>query len=411
MFWLLSGALTLIVGLVILLPAWRGRGAGSQPAAAYDLRVYRDQLREVDRDLERGVIQPEDAQRLRTEIGRKVLDADKRLSLARPTAAHGGGLVVAGVLVILLGGTFVLYLREGVPGAPDMPIAERFAAAEAAYRNRPTQAQAEAATPARPAADPDQLDPDYLALMEQLRAAVARNPQDRQGLSLLVTNEMRLGNLPAAREAAEQLIALQGDDADATDLMRLSSLMIEAAGGVITPEAEAVLVRALQADPDQPQARYLLGVLQIQNGRPDRGFTLWRRLLEEGPANAPWIPAIRAAIDDLAWLAGEAGYVAPEPAAMPTLPGPDAATLEAAEDLPEAERAQMIQGMVAGLQSRLANEGGTPEEWARLIRALSVLGQDTDARAIWDEAQVRFAGSEDALAVLSQAASEAGLLP
>lgn len=418
MFWILSVALTLIVGLVILLPAWRGRGAGSEPAAAYDLRVYRDQLREVDRDLERGVIQPEDAQRLRAEIGRKVLDADKRVSQARPSAAHGGRLVAAAVLGVLLAGTFALYLREGVPGAPDMPIAERFAAAEAAYRDRPSQAEAEAAAPARPTPVPADLDPDYLALMERLRAAVAENPQDRQGLSLLVTNEMRLGNLPAAREAAQQLVALQGDQADATDLMRLSSLMIEAAGGIITPEAEAMLVRALQADPAQPQARYLLGVLQIQNGRPDRAFTLWRRLLEEGPADAPWTPSILAAIEDLAWLAGEVGYAPPEaPAgmpsgapAMPALPGPDAAALEAAEDMPDAERQQMIEGMVAGLQSRLAHEGGTPEEWARLIQALSVLGQDRDARAIWDEAQVRFAGSEDALAVIAQAAQEAGLV-
>ncbi|MFN3275182.1 MAG: c-type cytochrome biogenesis protein CcmI [Paracoccus sp. (in: a-proteobacteria)] len=414
MFWILSGALTLIVGLVILLPAWRGRGAGSEPAAAYDLRVYRDQLREVDRDLDRGLIQPEDAQRLRAEIGRKVLDADKRVTQARPTAAHGGGLVVAAVLAVLLGGTFALYLREGVPGAPDMPIAERFAAAEAAYRTRPTQAEAEAAAPARPAPDPAELDPDYLALIEQLRAAVAQNPQDRQGLSLLVTNEMRLGNLPAAREAAEQLVALQGDQADATDLMRLSSLMIEAAGGIITPEAEAMLVRALRADPGQPQARYLLGVLQIQNGRPDRAFTLWRRLLEEGPADAPWTPSIRAAIEDLAWLAGEAGYAPPEVPAgapvMPALPGPDAATLEAAEDMPAAERQQMIEGMVAGLQSRLAHEGGTPEEWARLIMALSVLGRDADARAIRDEAQVRFAGSDEALGVITQAAQDAGLV-
>lgn len=409
MFWILSAALTVIVGLVILLPAWRGRGAADRPAAAYDLGVYRDQLREVDRDLERGVIGAEDAQRLRAEIGRKVLDADRRLAAARPVPSHGGAWAATGILALLLAGAFALYLREGVPNAPDMPIAERLAAAEAAYRARPSQVEAEAAAPARPAPDPVEVDPDHMALIEQLRAAVARNPEDRRGLELLVTSEMRLGNLPAARAAAERLVALDGAAPGAEDLMRLATLMIDAAGGVVTPEAEQALVRALQIDPGQPQARYLLGVLQIQNGRPDRAFPLWRRLLEEGPADAPWIPGIRGAIDELAWLAGERGFVAPEPPAR-SFPGPDAAALEAAEALPAAERDEMIRGMVTGLQQRLASGGGTPEEWARLIGALSVMGEAAQARAIWDEAQIRFAGSPEALAPITDAAREAGLV-
>lgn len=413
MFWILGLALTVILAVIILAPTLRGHRRMSEHPAAYDLRVYRDQLREVERDLERGVLQPEDAGRLRAEIGRKVLDADRRLARTAPDQGRAGGalmrLAPAVTLVAMLAGAVGLYLREGVPGAPDMPLAERIAAAQQAYQSRPDQDQAEAEAPPRPAPDPAEIDPAYMSLVEQLREAVARNPDDRQGLALLATNEARLGNLTAARQAAERLVALEGDAVDPGDLIRLASLMIEAAGGIITPQSEALLVRALQIEPSQPQARYLLGVLQIQNGRPDRAFTLWRRLLEEGPADAPWIPSIRASIEDLAWLAAEIGYVPPD-APVAAGPGPDAAALEAARDLPEAERRQMIEGMVAGLQSRLAAEGGTPAEWARLIEALSVLGRQTDARAIWDEAQVRFAGNADALELLGQAAASAGLV-
>lgn len=407
MFWILAAALTAITALAILSPLRRGRG-GAAPAAAYDLRVYRDQLAEVERDLDRGVIGPDDAQRLRAEIGRKVLDADRRAALSAPAARGGRALWPAVALVAMLAGAVALYLREGVPGAPDMPLAERFAAADAAYRDRPSQAEAEAAAPARPAPDLSQADPEYLAMIDQLRDAVGRNPDDQQGLALLASNEMRLGNLAAARAAQQRLVDLRGDQADAVQLMQLATLMVDAAGGVVTPEAEAVLRRALTLDPTQPQARYLQGVLLIQNGRPDRAFPLWRGLLDEGPEGAPWIAPIRAAIQDLAWLAGDDEYRAPAPPAA-DLPGPDADALAAAEDLSPEDRARMIQDMVDRLQQRLATQGGSPEEWARLIAALAMLDQRDQATAILTEARQRFGSAPDALAPIERAATEAGL--
>lgn len=407
MFWILAAALTAITALAILSPLRRGRG-GAAPAAAYDLRVYRDQLAEVERDLDRGVIGPDDAQRLRAEIGRKVLDADRRAALSAPAARGGRALWPAVALVAMLAGAVALYLREGVPGAPDMPLAERFAAADAAYRDRPSQAEAEAAAPARPAPDLSQADPEYLTMIDQLRDAVGRNPDDQQGLALLASNEMRLGNLAAARAAQQRLVDLRGDQADAVQLMQLATLMVDAAGGVVTPEAEAVLRRALTLDPTQPQARYLQGVLLIQNGRPDRAFPLWRGLLDEGPEGAPWIAPIRAAIQDLAWLAGDDEYRAPAPPAT-DLPGPDADALAAAEDLSPEDRARMIKDMVDRLQQRLATQGGSPEEWARLIAALAMLDQRDQATAILTEARQRFGGAPDALAPIERAATEAGL--
>lgn len=407
MFWILAAALTAITALAILSPLRRGRG-GAAPAAAYDLRVYRDQLAEVERDLDRGVIGPDDAQRLRAEIGRKVLDADRRAALSAPAARGGRALWPAVALAAMLAGAVALYLREGVPGAPDMPLAERFAAADAAYRDRPSQAEAEAAAPARPAPDLSQADPEYLAMIDQLRDAVGRNPDDQQGLALLASNEMRLGNLAAARAAQQRLVDLRGDQADAVQLMQLATLMVDAAGGVVTPEAEAVLRRALTLDPTQPQARYLQGVLLIQNGRPDRAFPLWRGLLDEGPEGAPWIAPIRAAIQDLAWLAGDDEYRAPAPPAA-DLPGPDADALAAAEDLSPEDRARMIQDMVDRLQQRLATQGGSPEEWARLIAALAMLDQRDQATAILTEARQRFGRAPDALAPIERAATEAGL--
>ena len=69
----------------------------------------------------------------------------------------------------------------------------------------------------------------------------------------------------------------------------------------------------------------------------------------------------------------------------------------------------MIEGMVAGLADRLANEGGPPEEWAQLINALGVLGRQDEARAIADEAEQVFAGEAVALEIISTARERVGI--
>ena len=73
------------------------------------------------------------------------------------------------------------------------------------------------------------------------------------------------------------------------------------------------------------------------------------------------------------------------------------------------DREAMIRGMVEGLASRLANDGGTGAEWAQLITALGVLGETERARGIWAEAQDVFAASPSDLETVAAAARQAGV--
>jgi len=69
----------------------------------------------------------------------------------------------------------------------------------------------------------------------------------------------------------------------------------------------------------------------------------------------------------------------------------------------------MVEGMVARLSDRLASEGGPPADWARLIRALGVLGRRQEAEAILAEARVKLAGDPAARSLLDEAAANAGI--
>ena len=399
-FWIISGGLTLgIAGLILngLLNGTRSDVTG----AASDVSVYRDQLDEVARDQARGVLSDAEAEAVRLEVSRRLLDADKRATDMAASKDGGRGLAMVLVPAAMLVGGIALYTWVGAPGYRDLPLETRLADIEAAIANRPTQAEAEnLAAPSLP--QMTEIDPDFLTLMERLRAALKDRPDDEPGLLLLARNEARLGNFVAAREAQEHLIAVKGARASALDLSLTIEMMTYAAAGYVSPEAEVYLRRLLEAEPHNGEGRYFLGLLHAQNGRPDLAFPVWRRLLEESRPNAPWMPVILNDIERIADAAG-VNYT------PPSLAGPDESAIAAAADMTAEDRQAMIQGMVEGLAARLAEDGGTPEEWAQLIRALNVLGEDQRARAVYTEAKQVFGESEDAMLIIYRAGIDTGL--
>ena len=406
LFWIVSTTLALVVAGLMALALLRARPE-AEPPAAYDLRVYRDQLKEVDRDLARGVIDPADADRVRTEVSRRILAADTQLQAQAAGGARRGtgNAVIAGlVTVALVAGAALLYRALGTPGYADLPRQLRIDQADYVRQNRPDQMAAEAEMPPRAAADAP--DPQYADLMDKLRDTVAARPDDLQGHVLLAQNEASLGNFDAAWHAQQEVIRIKGAGASAQDYAELAEMMILATGGYVSPEAENALAQALDKDQTLPVARYYWGLMLSQIGRPDGAFTIWDRLLRDSTPDAPWRGPIEAQMPDIARLAG-VDY-APQPG-MPALPGPGQADIDAAASMSPEDRMDMVRAMVEGLETRLGDDGGTPQEWARLIAALGVLGDTDRARAALDAANSAYQGNTQALATIAAAATQAGL--
>ncbi len=408
-FWIIIALIALAVSALFVRAAIHGR-AGEVPPAAYDLQVYRDQLKEVDRDLARGVISDAEAERVRTEVSRRILAADAQLKEGGEDGGqpNSSGLLVCGIaLVAVVGGSMLLYNDIGTPGFEDLPIKARIAASDELRANRLTQTEAEARMPAPHPVEA--ASEEFLALMEQLREKVADHPTDIRGLSLLSRNEAALGNLSAAIDAQQKLLSVRGEAADAADYTYLAELKIGAAGGYVSDEAETALRQALNLDATYPFARYYLAQYLMQVDRPDAAFRTMEGLIVDGPANAPWVMATREQMEEVAWRAGVMNYeLPPAPGTAPT--GPSAEDIANAQEMSEEDRLVMIEGMVSGLAERLANEGGPPEDWAQLIRAQGILGEIGQANTIWQEAQQVFADNTDALETLRRAAHDAGVI-
>jgi cytochrome c-type biogenesis protein CcmH len=392
-FWASAIGLAVLVA-VVLIAALR-RVPVASAAGDADLAVYRDQLAEIERDLTRGTLSPEEAGRLRAEVGKRVLDADRARSAQGGVAAPGRSGALAGLVVaLILPGALASYWWLGAPGYPDMALKPRLAGLDAGIAGRRTQeAELLALNLAR---DP--------ALDQRLAGELAPIT-DPEALRERFRKEFEAGDVQAAVRVQERLLELLGDGAASNDHANLALALVAEAQGYVSPEAEVALRTSLQADTGNELARYLVGEMFLQGGRYDQAFRFWRPLAEDGVPSAPWTQSIRERIGQVAELAG-IRYEAPDAG-----PGPSAGDMATAGEMGPEERQQMIEGMVAQLSDRLATEGGTVEEWNQLIRSLAVLERLPEAQTIYDEAKAKFEGRPAELSFLRLAAVETGLNP
>ncbi|MCC5974862.1 MAG: c-type cytochrome biogenesis protein CcmI [Rubellimicrobium sp.] len=412
LFWIivvgLSVAVCASLAMVLLRPAddaaakGEATGEGAR-AASEDVAIYRDQLAEVERDLARGVLDQTEAERTRTEIARRLLAADRAGAARLEQAPHRANLVAGGLAgVVLVGGSLWVYTLVGAPGMADQPRAARLAESASARETRMSQAEAEALFAAIPRPVP-QVDPEFMAAIERLRELMPQNEENVTGWEMLAMHEAQLGNFAAAAAAQARVVALRGPALEAGDLEDLLDRMVGAAGGHVSPEADAVIERLEAIEPGNLAARYYAGLMHVQTGRYDLAFALWRTVVETAPDRNLYKQLAMAQIEDIAWLSGR-NYT--PPAAMP---GPTDEEMAAAADLDPEVREAMVRGMVTQLAERLASQGGPAEDWARLITAYVVLGEVDMAGSIWAEAREAFATNPPSMEILTEAARAVGL--
>jgi len=369
--WIVMAVLAAAGSLAVLVPLYRGR-AEARRMAEQEVSVYRDQLEELDRDLERGVVAPAEAEAARTEIARRLIRADA----ARQGAdALGGGemprrvaaaAAVVGIPVLALG----LYVSLGSPQLPDAPLAARLSA--------PADEQ------------------DMAVLLARVEAHLAANPDDARGWQVLAPVYVRLGQNDDAAVAFGNIVRLLGSNASTEG--DLGEAIVRANQGAVTAEARGAFERAVKDDPRDVRARFYLALGDGQAGRTDEAAAAIRALIAEAPPGAGWVGGLTQVLAEL-----EADGAVPQP-------GPTTADVEAAGAMSDADRAGMIEGMVAQLAERLETEPDDAEGWARLVRSYMVLGRRDDARAALDEARSALAGAADKLALVESEARATGLI-
>ncbi|MND21724.1 Formate-dependent nitrite reductase complex subunit NrfG [compost metagenome] len=340
-FWLTAALLTLAATLTVLLPLTRNKQE-FLPPEKNDLEVYRDQLREVEADAARGMIDTPSAEQARIEISRRILNAEKTSAESAATirkARSGRVLALAAVLAVPLiaWGVYPLF---GAPDTPAMPLAARLA-------NSPQNSSVD-------------------ELIARAEAHLAQNPNDARGWDVLAPIYLRIGRGADAVNAYRSAIRLEGENFQR--ILGLGEALIGVSGGPVTAEAEGLFEKAATLESDDIRPQYYLAQGEMQDGNADGAVKRLQTVLDKAPKDAPWRAQVEQTIARIRGTAPQA------PANGPTTEDVDAAASMSPED-----RQAMVEGMVQRLDESLRENGGDIDSWKRLVRSYMILNRRDDA--------------------------------
>jgi len=324
-----------------------------------DTQFYREQIAEIERDLERGVLLPQEAEAAKAEAGRRLLRAtgmqdSAHLAVGEPAlrrrrAASALALSVVPILAIAIYGAY---------GSPHL------------FGRTPVPATQERAGA-----------PDLATAIAQIETHLAQNPQDGRGWEVIAPVYLRMGRVDDAVKAYEAALRYLGQDA--TRLSNYGEALVLAKDGLVSAEAEAAFEQAVKLDASSFKARFYLARAAEQDGQIEKAKAGYTELLSISPGDAPWAALVK---EQLARLDGSQ----PDPG-------------QGAEPQMEAED---ILRMVSGLAERLESQGGSAEEWARLMRSYAVLGQRDKAAAAAQRARQALAQDDAGLRTIDTMARE-----
>lgn len=380
MFWGVIVLMTVVSVGILAWPLFRRSTLGAQ-RAQYDIQIYKDQLQEVERDLEQGLLNAEQAEAARTEIKRRMLAAGQEDSQEEqaqmPTSMQrwlNWTLLLVIVVCVPLGAV-TFYRLEGVPGMADYPLAER--------KVQATQQTAAGVERRNQMSD----------MIAKLEAKLTQTEGDVPGWDLLGQSYASMGQYDEALKAYETAVRLSNRSAGA--LIAYGETLVMAADGTVDDGALAAFAEAQQKDSNDPRPYFYRGLASAQKEDLAGAMEEWQALVRISPPDAAWLPEIRERI--LA-VAEEMGVTPPPEAIAPTqqatpvvpaapsvAPGPSQQQMEEAAAMNEGDRQEMIRGMVERLAQKLEENPNDIDGWQRLVRAYQVLGDTAKAA----EAQAR----------------------
>lgn len=282
LFWLIC-AVFIVIALAFILPTALQKNENTHRKLAGDRKqanvaVYRDQLSELEGDLQNGIIGKDQYARDRDEIERRLLEdtatvtAAKQKTVAAPRANRNTAYALAVSLPLV---AVLFYLKVGNLQAIADP--QSAGATPVAASGQRTQAQIEASV---------------AALAKRLQT----NPSDTEGWIMLARSYASMERFGEAAGAYAKATQLKPDDANLwTDYAFVSAM---AAGQRLDGHPTELINQALKIDPENPKALQLAGSAAFQAKDYNKAVEYWQRVLKQAPPGSELAKLIGERIEE-----------------------------------------------------------------------------------------------------------------
>ena len=282
-FWILAAGLAGLALLFVIPPLLtRPETEGEPDQDQLNLAVFRQQLQELDADLEAGNLDRGQYQDARQDLERELLhDVDGRPNPAPSPAARSP--LTALVLVLALPAfTFALYGLIGnsaiIPRLEAVPLA------------------ASASSPHGGGADAGPGAASLENLVERLAAKMEANPDQLEGWIMLGQTYVALDQPEKGAQALERALGLAPDNPEV--MISLAQALATAANSQLAGRPAELIGAALAIEPEHPTGRWLDGLAAYQAENYALAVERWESLAQDLEAQGEDTEELRQFIAD-----------------------------------------------------------------------------------------------------------------
>lgn len=263
---------------IVLWPLLRREKTAAVARQSSNLDILRDQVAELDRDLESGALGAERYAQARAELEGRVLEEAAVPGPVAPVRASGRIAAVA-VAILIPVTSVLLYLHLG--------SLQGIAAAR------------------HPAADLSSITPDqFQDMTAKLAARMQQNPDDGQGWTMLGRAYRAMNQFGEANDAFGKAVKLRPQDADL--LADYAESLALARGRALEGEPTRLLDRARMLEPRNTKVLTLSGSAAYERKDYRRAIEYWETVLKQPGVGGELAQALQAGIaESKSHLAGK----------------------------------------------------------------------------------------------------------
>ncbi|MBV2094739.1 MAG: c-type cytochrome biogenesis protein CcmI [Candidatus Thiodiazotropha sp. (ex Codakia orbicularis)] len=281
LFWMIIAGFTFLAMAFVALPLMRKQVKNSITSDELNLAVFKQQLAELDNDLESGILDQARYEAARRDLEKELL-TDISDKPQQPDSKARGQLMALTALAIPVA-ALVIYQLLGSP-----EIIQRLAGQPATLPAASSQAGSRAPNMENM--------PPMDELVKRLAAKMEQQPDNQEGWIMLGRSYMALNDRSAAINAFER--AMEIGDENIGLLLAYAEAIASGSGNDFTGRAATMVEKAFELEPNDPNVLWIAGILAYQRTQYQDAINRWSTLRGMLKPQSAELESVNSALDD-----------------------------------------------------------------------------------------------------------------